>query len=82
MKLLKYNLLDMCTGSYTDVGTTLAPKGTRCESPCIHKADRWGASFCYTNLTDKTNGWGAECVPCSGIRYIFNQFIVTNQTDK
>ena len=56
----------MCTGSYTEVGRTLATKGTRCESPCIHKGGRWGASFCYTNLTDKENGWGAECVPCSG----------------
>ena len=68
IKLFKYNLLEMCTGSYTEVGRTLATKGTRCESPCIHKGGRWGASFCYTNLTDKENGWGAECVPCSGTK--------------
>ena len=67
MKLFNYDLLDMCSGSYTHAEKTLAPKGTRCESPCIHKAGYWGASYCETNLTDKANGWGAECVPCSGI---------------
>ena len=56
----------MCTGSYTEEGKPLAATGTKCESPCIHEGGRWGASFCYTNLTDKENGWGAECVPCSG----------------
>ena len=57
----------MCTGSYVEEGRQLAPKGTKCESPCIYDdPGRWGASYCKTNLTDKENGWGAECVLCSG----------------
>ena len=68
----KLYLLEMCTGSVVenDKGESIAPKGTKCVSPCIFRADYYGASFCWTNLTDWMNnegyGWGAECVPCSG----------------
>ena len=65
-KELLSNSLEMCTGSYVEEGRPLAPKGTKCKSPCIYKGGLWGASYCLTNLTDKANGWGAECVLCSG----------------
>ena len=82
IKLFKYHLSEMCTGSYTEENRTLAAKGTKCEGPCIHKGGRWGASYCNTNLTDKENGWGAECVLCSGnIRLISKRFIAIDQTN-
>ena len=60
----------MCTGNAPEY-EYLAPKGTKCVSPCIFRGGYWGTSFCWTNMTDMINndgyGWGAECVPCSGM---------------
>ena len=67
-----FQFSEMCTGNF--VREDLAPKGTKCVSPCIFRGGYWGTSFCWTNMTDMINndgyGWGAECVPCSGmLRY-------------
>ena len=71
-QLVMSNISGMCSGGYQEKGRSLAPKGTMCEheegkNPCIYAEGNWGASYCITNSADKDDGWGAECVPCSGI---------------